>query len=167
MKEYMRLRAMGWRAVQAFHSAKVLAEWDMADGFEIAEYDRHIDSEPGASLDCPGPVRLRLVPDDTRYDDSYIDTWHDVSENKREQVRRELWARIEQDGVCGVIGEYWNGQEWEHADSCFGFVGDDWRDSGYDCDIMAETLEAWNRHLESAAREIENARPDMYQGVAI
>ena len=166
MKEYIRLRAIGWRAKEAFNAAKVLAEWDTADGFTFDSYDeRDLIHAPGESVYAPGPVRLRLVSDDTCYDDSYIDTWHDISENECERVRRELWARIEQDGVCGVIGEYWNGHEWEHADSCFGFVGDDWKDSGYDSYIMAETLEAWNRHMESAAREVESTRPDMYQGV--
>lgn len=161
------LRGARW----ALAADSVREAWDDSDGFEISEYDRYIDSAPGASLECLGPVRLRLVPDETCcLDDLLGDRYnHEVNSNiKPEILDRERAAyieRIENDGVCGVVGEYWNGQAWEHADSCFGFVGDDWRESGYDSDIMSTTLDAWNAHLESAAREIERERPDMYEGV--
>ena len=45
-------------------------------------------------------------------------------------------------GVWGIVGEYFDGEVWQHADSCFGFVGDDWKNSGYDTDIMQATLDA-------------------------
>jgi hypothetical protein len=44
--------------------------------------------------------------------------------------------------VWGIIGEYFDGEKWQHADSCFGFVGEDWKYSGYDTDIMQVTLNA-------------------------
>jgi len=29
---------------------------------------------------------------------------------------------------------------WDHMDSCWGFVGDDWKDSGYDIDFKEAGL---------------------------
>jgi hypothetical protein len=48
---------------------------------------------------------------------------------------------VDRDGVWGIVGEYFDGERWQHADSCFGFVGDDWKNSGYDTDIMRATLD--------------------------
>jgi hypothetical protein len=57
-----------------------------------------------------------------------------------ERDRGEFIAKVDREGVFGVIGEYFDGERWQHADSCFGFVGDDWKNSGYDTDIMRATL---------------------------
>lgn len=147
--------------------------WEALDGFEISEYDRHAKSEPGESLDCPGPIRLLIVADENcGLDDLLGDCFNpevnsDIKAEILESEKQAYILRIERDGVCGVIGEYWNGGEWAHVDSCFGFVGDDWRESGYGDDIMGATLAAYNSHLESLAREIERQRPDMYQGVTL
>ena len=178
VKEYRRLRAIGWNAQQSLRAAKTLVEWDASDGYEshLLPYS-HIDYPPYESGSGFGPIRLRIEPDDSPYDDSFIDTWNDnvtIMLDGRQldnvEYRKDLWNRIEFDGVWGIIGEFWNGQEWEHADSCWGFIGDDWKDSGYDTDIMQETLAAlaaWNRYLETMARETESTRLDMYQGVEV
>ena len=52
------------------------------------------------------------------------------------------YARAERDGVWGLCSDYrcplCGG--WVSADSVFGFIGDDYHDSGYDTDVKAEAL---------------------------
>lgn len=102
-------------------------------------------------LEALGLVRLQVLPDVEMYDDSYIDTWSDVSAEERNMYRRSLWVRIEREGVWGVVGEFrpdprgpW--LAWEHADSCWGFIGDDWQSgygkTGYDVECMDVTIDA-------------------------
>lgn len=158
---YKEQRKKGERAKQAFYSARTLIEWDRLDGFTFDGDERAKTLGPGETIYNPGPVRLLVEWDDSPYDDSYLDGW-DMPESELKRVRKELWDRINRDGVTGLVGQYWNGQEWEHVDSCWGFIGDDWRDSGYDTDIMAETMRAYNNHLASMARDLEATRPDMY-----
>ncbi len=156
-------------ARQAIQAREQLGVWDDLDGFTIGEYDRHVDSEPGASIDCPGPVRLRLVADgycdlDDLLGDSF--TPKHCPEIPPRVLARERQAevdRIANDGVWGVIGEYWHQGAWQHADSCFGFIGNDWEGSGHDHDIMAETLAAFGAAQDQNARELEAERPDMYE----
>jgi hypothetical protein len=73
----------------------------------------------------------------------------DINPTKLERERQWAIDRIERDGVWGVVGEYkadvcptcGRGGEWVHGGSCWGFVGDDWKDDA-DVGIMEETLEA-------------------------
>ncbi len=156
LSEYRRLRKLGWAAKWAYVSARTKAAWDAMGGFTY---------EPGGYF-VVGPIRLILQPEQECYDDSYIDTWDDLSEKKREKYKLELQDRISRNGVWCLVGEYWDGSEWVHADSCGGFIGDDWKDSGHDTDIMAMTISAYSDHLEVQAKELESERPDMYEGVA-
>lgn len=118
--EYRRQRAKGWRAQTALQHAKTLLAFNALDG---------------------DTVRLRWIPDQECFDDSYIDTWTDQSEAQREQARKELWESIERDGVWGLVGEVRCKccQSWEEVDSCWGFVGQD--AGGYEFDIMAACLD--------------------------
>jgi hypothetical protein len=134
IRRYSRERQLGFRASHALHNARTRIAWDMASGVTVS----------GNDDDHVGHVRLRIEWDDSPYDDSYIETWHDLTESQRDKIKADLWSRIERNGVVGVIGEYWNGTEWVHADSCWGFIGDDWQNSGYDTDIMAATLDAYH-----------------------
>ena len=50
--------------------------------------------------------------------------------------------RIERDGVTGIIAQVRTALgKWIEVDSCWGFVDDDWRDSGYDLDAMEAALD--------------------------
>ena len=80
---------------------------------------------------------------------------------RESDLNREI-DRIEREGVWGIIGEYWDGAEWQIADSCWGFVGDDLELNGYDDDIRRATLDAYKKCLAAQARALEAARPDMY-----
>lgn len=155
---YRQQRAIGWPARQALSNAKTHEAWDELDGEIVNEF----------VSDEPGTVRLKIVAEQEIYDDSFIDTWDDslttvgYTQMTKEQYRSWLHDKIERDGVWGMIGEFWNGQEWEHADSCFGFIGEEWRNSGYDSDIMQAAIDAYNATLTAQARQFETERPDMY-----
>ena len=66
----------------------------------------------------------------------------EIPESRLERERKEFLDKVNRDGVWGIIGEFFDGETWQHADSCFGFVGDDWKGRGYDVDIMRETLDS-------------------------
>lgn len=96
-------------------------------------------------------VRLVVESDDSglTFDDITGDTFNpdvnpDVPAHIMERQRQEEIDRINRDGITCVIGQYYNGESWVTVDSVGGFVGDDWKDSGYDLDIMESTLEAFH-----------------------
>ena len=122
-KEFARLRRVGFGASQALRGAHINVAF--------------------AAAERRGLVRLDVVCDHECYDDSYIDSWTDVSASQREQARRETRARLESDGVWGVqtFARQSCGAMHE-VDSCWGFLGDDWRDSGYDHDLRRTALDA-------------------------
>ncbi len=93
-----------------------------------------------------GLLRFRVLPDEEMYDDSYIDTWTDQTQKEREDARLDLWRRINSEGVWGIIVEKHfhcaacGTDRWDHVDSCWGFVGEDWKDSGTDMDVKEAGL---------------------------
>lgn len=93
-------------------------------------------------------MRLQVEPDDSVDLDNLIGDAFDPNVNQaikpeklKEQKQHEI-DRINRDGVWGVISEYKCPAcgSWKTADSCWGFIGDDYKDSGYDLDVMEETL---------------------------
>jgi hypothetical protein len=90
------------------------------------------------------------VPDETcSFEDLEGDCFNpkadpEISASRLQRDREEFIATVNREGVSGIVGEYFDGEVWQHADSCFGFVGDDWKHSGYDTDIMRATLDAAN-----------------------
>lgn len=94
-------------------------------------------------------VRITSHPDDdSYYEDLEGDMFNpdvntDINPSILEREQNEFRARVERDGVWSYSSEYWNGEEWEHADSISGFVGDDFNDSGYDTDLMQAALEGY------------------------
>ena len=113
-------------------------EWEK---HEVAEYSS------GEPIDSKrGNVRLRVVSDETcSLGDLEGDCFNpkanpDVPASRLQRGRKEFIEKVNREGVWGIIGEFFDGETWRHADSCFGFVGDDWKDCGYDTDIMRVTL---------------------------
>ena len=142
-QEYRRLRAIGWRACDAMRDARTAVEWEKAER--------------------AGLVRLGVVPDEEMYDDSYIDTWGD-NQATCEKLRKKLWAKIEREGVYGLLAEVRVNGQWDTVDSCWGFIGDDWKDSGYDADLKRAALCALDEQYTEEAAEL-SARAT-YAGVA-
>jgi len=119
-------------------------------------------SRAGALLSCArawiafreahdkGLVRLLYVSDDNG---SNALEWleQDASEvaqgNTRswDATRKSERARAERDGVWGLVAQYRvsKSDDWEDADSCWGFVGDDGREiAGYAIDLARSALKA-------------------------
>lgn len=123
LREYARLRKLDWSAVQAMRSAKI------RDVF--------------TNLEAQDLVRFAVEADDEQYDMSFIDAW-DERPSVKKRYKKEIAARLDREGHnCLVTYSRASDDEpWEHADSCGGFVGDDWKDSGTDFDLMLAAIEA-------------------------
>lgn len=119
VREIKRLRKKGWPMINALRVAKIRARF--------------------AELEAEGLVRLTIEPDCEPYDDTYIDTWDDLTPAQRKAEKKKLWDRIEREGVWGVVGKYRVGDRWHTGGSCWGFIGEDYEDDT-DTDIMAETI---------------------------
>jgi hypothetical protein len=153
-REWCRLRAKGWNATSAYAAAKTLEAWNEAGGYVFDEGDCPNVAAPPIPDDVEtysrgqfnsesGHVRLRIVPDDCP-DLSWAD-----------EGTLEL---ANHNGMWGIVGEYFDGEAWQVAGSCWGFIGSDWKDSGVDTDIMQEALEALRnlRRCEHCGRPLKN-----------
>jgi hypothetical protein len=133
-------RARGFQASWALSNARTRLEWGT---YEVAENSNGEPIDPKR-----GDVRLRIVPDETcSLEDLEGDCFNskvnpDVPASTLERDRKAFIEKVNAEGVWGIIGECFDGERWQHADSCFGFVGQDWKHSGYDTDIMRATLDA-------------------------
>lgn len=162
-RAYQHQRAIGWHAQQALRNAKIIKRFLEFDGDVVNEFASNDspDTYPGSDNPYTGPVRLKIIADEMPYDDSYLDTW-DLSERALEHERQHLRDNIERNGVYGLTSEFWNGSEWIETYSCWGFIGEDWRNSGYDTDAMQAAIDGFEECLVEQARAIEASRPDMY-----
>lgn len=156
---------VGFAAVQAYRNAIDRIKWE--------------------ALQRIGAVRLWTEPDfdcDLSYldDDSY-------SDREGRAIAKRTRDRAERDGCWGLIGQYrtdfdnvdddgcweWHPSDvdddsgrvkWRCANSIWGFVGDDWQNSGYDDDIRAAAIkafrDAWKAYLAArkAAQQEERER---------
>ena len=135
MKAYSRERALGFQAKFALYNAKTRLAW------VEREYDEL--DEPKA-----GQVRLQVLPDElSTFEDLAGDVYNpkvndNIQLSRLQREEKQFMERVNRDGVYGLVGEYFDGEKWQHADSCWGFVGGDWRNSGTDTDIMDATLDA-------------------------
>jgi len=125
-REYARLRRQGFSAHIALDYARTAEEWD------ALEY---------------GEVRLLAEPDDSA-------DFADLIGDAPESVVKSETKRADRDGVWGIVGQYLDPAtgEWVTADSVWGFIGDDWQDSGYDYSVKRATLDAWARAYKPLAR---------------
>lgn len=137
---YQRERGRGFQAKWALSNARTRMEWG---SHEVAEYSSGEPIDPNR-----GHVRLRVLLDETCHvEDLEGDTFNpkanpNIPASRLERERKEFVEKVNANGVWGIVGEYFDGETWRHADSCFGFVGDDWKNSGYDTEIMRATLDA-------------------------
>lgn len=132
--EYRKLRCKGWRVKDALRAARIKDEWSDAES--------------------EGFVKLDIVADDCVSLDNILGDCYDpkvitgVSPKRLAEQRKAEVERIERDGVWGIVGQFkvsacskcGAGERWETVASAWGFVGDDWKDSGYDFDVMASVL---------------------------
>lgn len=118
--EYRRLRGLGFTAQWALHDAVANVRFDELHG--------------------RGFVRIRALPDHLHTTDRDIDDL--AGTHATPHQLRELRRRVETDGIFGIISEHRCSccKSWIVADSVWGFIGDDWKDSGYDADLKRAAL---------------------------
>ena len=139
LRLYQRERARGFQAKWALSNARTRLEWDK---HEVAEYSSGEPIDPKR-----GNVRLRVVPDETcSLEDLEGDCFNpkanpDIPAVKTGTRSRGIHRESESGRSVGNHRRILRRGRWQHADSCFGFVGDDWKHSGYDTDIMRATLD--------------------------
>jgi hypothetical protein len=118
--EYRRRRAADWSANEAWKAAHTVVAFETAAD--------------------AGLVRFRVVRDEwTNADELWCPTGR-PSDDRR--VRERFLRQADDWGLWGIVSEVrcpCCGQ-WTVADSCWGFVGDGWRDSAYDTDVMDAAL---------------------------
>ena len=67
----------------------------------------------------------------------------EIQANTLAMQEAEFEMRVARMGVYGLVGEVKaDDGQWDHVDSCWGFVGEDYLGSGYDADIARATIEA-------------------------
>lgn len=98
--------------------------------------------------EAEGRVRLRFESDDSgwTWDDLFGDTFNskanpDIPPARMERERKAAMERVEREGVWGIIGEYHDGETWQHGGSVWMVDGDP-EESECVPDIMSETLTA-------------------------
>jgi len=73
--------------------------------------------------------------------DCYSPAAHpDMLPDQLRAEERKFERRVEQDGVWGYEVQTWNpgiGEGWEHVDSIWGFVGEDFEGSGHDAHLRS------------------------------
>jgi hypothetical protein len=120
--EYRRRRAAGWTAKQA---------WDAAHTAVAFEAEAEA-----------GRVRFRVLRDEDPDPDPFAGARGlRPSEERREHERI---VRMAGDwGVWGIVSEVKCPccGRWVTVDSVWGFLGNDWRDSAYDTDVMQAALD--------------------------
>jgi hypothetical protein len=80
--------------------------------------------------------RYRIVVDEECFDDSYIDTWNDLSEEQKAEEKKAIWRQINSEGVwgfriqrrvpaipkCSHCGQATD-EHWVDEDSCWSYIG--------------------------------------------
>lgn len=113
-------------------------------------------------LESRGLVRMRAEPEQENYFDVFGDPeaytnaqGHKVS---GEQAKADLIAALDRDGVWWTCSEWFDGEEWNHADSCGMHAGYsnplDPFENCYVIDEMAEAIRQWENHFEEMAAAI-------------
>lgn len=150
-------------ARMALEADAIRREWDDEGGTLADSYDAKRRAVPG---DDDGLVRIVCHPDESSsLEDLEGDTFNprvnpEIKPEILAREREEFAARLERDGVWGLVAEYWNGAEWVHTDSIWGLVGTDL--DHVDTDLMRSAMDGLAEHRERVARCIERSRPDMY-----
>lgn len=123
------------RAQDALHGDKVRKAWDDLGGHYtcITEGGGHSNTE-GAN------VRIVCRREHIDWDDLLGEGYNpetnpSIPESILEQQEQEFTDTVNRDGVWWYSSEFWDGEEWQVADSISGVVGSLF-ESGYDVDLM-------------------------------
>lgn len=99
-------------------------------------------------LESRGLVRMRAEPETDNYFDVFGDEGTPAQRKRTEEI-------IERLGCWWTVSEWFDGDEWQHADSCGMHTGYknplDPFENCYVIDEMQAAVDAWNAHLEEMA----------------
>lgn len=98
--------------------------WTASDAMHAAEVNAAFEE-----AEAEGLVAFEVIPDESA-DLSFLD------QDCMEDVREAEYSRADSCGTWGIVATV-NGKT---VDSVWGFIGDDWKDSGYDTDVKAAAL---------------------------
>jgi hypothetical protein len=105
-------------------------------------------------LEARGLVRMRAEPEQ----ESYFSVFGEPEPQRgqtQKQANEALEAILERDGVWWTCSEWFDGDEWQHADSCGMHAGYknplDPFENCYVVDEMQAAIDAWKAHLEEMA----------------
>jgi hypothetical protein len=157
------------QARAVLHAEQTLKRWDELNGWCFCQADTPHPIDPSAKphtyAGC-GAVRIERMPDeffnieDLEGDVFNLDVNTDINRSTLAKEQREFRQRVERDGVWGYLAQCWVDGEWETVDSVWGFVGDDFEQSGYDTDLMDAAMQhAFNVAQRQVMRD---AQIDMY-----
>lgn len=147
MTEYQKIRTPYYAffaGTGAHYQHQVTAE----QALKLARY--HVKVNTIWNAHAESDVRLQIEPDDSADIDFLMGDSFDpevnpeINPSKLSKEKEAFINRLDRDGVWGIVGQYKCKAcgHWLTADSVWGFVGDDWQESGYDLDVKASTLDA-------------------------
>jgi len=125
--EYQRLRRRNWRAVDAIRAARINCQWDELEAQDL----------------------LRVIQEPE------ID-WYEFDPSVDSKYKSEVEDRINREGYWIYLTQMRMSvdNEWETVDSCGGFIGFDWHDSGYDIDMKLAAIQALDDAYQFEANEM-------------
>jgi hypothetical protein len=113
-----------------------------------------------------------VEPDDCGdFEDMCGDTFNpeanpDISPNILERQKKAYREKLKYEGVWFITSEFYDGDEWQHADSIGWIEGGTDDFCGYKCELQRAALEALAEFRADECRAWEATRPDMYEVAA-
>lgn len=97
-----------------------------------------------------------IVEPDYDLDLSYLDQ-RDDDDSWLFPDRQSEYDRAQNEGGWGIVGQFRCPRcgQWESADSVWGFIGDDWRGSGYDTDVWELTMDEYDKARDDARHGVD------------
>lgn len=125
---YREYRRKGWQAKWAIRAARTMVEWDKHEDVDV-KLEVHADDICNM--------------DDLKGDIFNPDRVDHLTPERLKREEKEFEQQVYNEGVWGIVTKVRCKccGEWHTADSVWGFVGDQWMDSGYDIDVKAEALD--------------------------
>ena len=127
--EYRQYRRKGWRAAEAMRHARMLRKFRHASFLNLVALEPEPDDDWTNAIECGCEEREKCEAD-----------------NRERAERMGVWgivayAALDPYNPCDCYGAP-KCEHFDSVDSVWGFIGDDWKDSGYDDDLMRAALDA-------------------------
>ncbi len=125
--------------------------YSMADALRAARvFNKFCELEQGDK------VRFQVDEYEGEYDFSYLDTWGEMTEGMKKVVKRRIANKIKKHGLSRISAHVRTGEEWREVGAMSGFVGDEWKHSGFDINLMQAALYEVEKESIEALKESAN-----------